>query len=365
MPKTIRAWRIHQFGDMRLDEVPCPEAKPGWAVVKVKVVQPSVTDAVRAMGLETFGSDRIARMIAEGQPVQLGHEFCGEVVEVGEGVEELRVGDRVCTMGPVSCGQCPLCRKGLAELCHRGGSVGTNIPGAFAEYTTIPARGLVKVPESLTDHEVTCLQPLSSCVASVESARIKMGDTVVVLGQGVMGLGVMQVARASGAGTLITIDVREESLELSKRFGADVTLNARTTDPVQAVLDLTQGLGADIVLEAAGGSPQQGLAGFTTLNQAIAMVREQGTIVEVANLTGTLELNPRTLRQKSIRYIFPILGTTRSLTLAARLVASRRVDVASTITHILQGIEKVPEAIEITANKAQYRATNPAQVVVA
>ena len=179
-----------------------------------------------------------------------------------------------------------------------------------------------------------------------------------------MGLECMQVARTCGAGLVITVDVREEACRTSKELGADHTLNARSCDPVSVIRELTGGNGADVVFECAGGSPTQGLAGSETLFQAIEAARSGGKIMGVAFYGRPLQLDVDALRERSLRYLFPDISTLGHLEHTVRLVASRRVRVQPTITHVLRGLESVPEAFEITANKGKYQAINPAQVMM-
>ncbi|MBI2907109.1 MAG: alcohol dehydrogenase catalytic domain-containing protein [Chloroflexi bacterium] len=360
----MKAWRLHSYGDFRLEDVAEPDVKPGWAKVKVKVVQAAVVEKGLIEKMPHIWQAEISRKLAEGKPVQLGHEYCGEVVEIGQGVTTLKAGDRVCSSGHAPCGTCDMCRCGQEESCQALLTVGVDVPGAFAEYFTLPEKGLVKVPEGPTDNEVAAFQPLSGCVSDVESAEIRMKDTVVVLGQGAMGLGCLQIARVAGAGVLIAVDVRRQSLELARSFGADHVINARDTDPVKEVRRLTGDRGADVVFEAAGGRKADGLAGFETVQQAMQMVRGKGKVVQVANLEGDLVLDSVLLRSKRVRYIFPDRAEFEALRHVAFLVATKRIQIGPQITHVLQGLENLPEAMEITANKAKYGATNPAQIVV-
>jgi threonine dehydrogenase-like Zn-dependent dehydrogenase len=179
-----------------------------------------------------------------------------------------------------------------------------------------------------------------------------------------MGLECLQVARVSGAGLVITVDVREESCEVSRELGADHALNGRTVDVVSAIRDLTAGIGADVVFECAGGSPKQGLAGHLSLLQAVDAVRSGGTIVGVSWFGGPITLNIDSLRERSLRYVFPDISTQSHLEHTVRLVASGLVRLKPTITHVLPGLESVPKAFEITANKSSYLAINPAQVMM-
>lgn len=359
--RTMKAWRLHAYRDHRLEEVPLPEVKPGWALVKVKVVQVAIAEAGHLEGMPHKKEARITKMLSEGKPIILGHEFCGEVAELGAGVTTLKVGDRVSTAATFACGTCPRCLSGLE--CRSRLALNVEIPGAFAEYTCLPAHGLIKIPEGPTDNEVAAMQPLLDCLHQVRSADIRIGDTVVVLGQGVMGLGCLQIARLSGAGPLIAVDIRPEALDVARNYGADIVINAAEVDPVAEVKRLTDD-GADIVLEEAGGRPKDGLSGFKTLDQALHMVREGGKIIQAANLEGRLDLDPVFMRSRRIRYIFPGAGSPKDFAYILYLVATGRLKIAPQISHVMHGLEKVPEALEITVNKARYRATNPVQIVV-
>jgi threonine dehydrogenase-like Zn-dependent dehydrogenase len=350
---------------MRMDDVPQPECRPGHVIVKVLCVQPSVTEAQLAFGIQTLAFEKIKKRLETEAPVQLfGHEFCVRIVEVGEGVTGFQVGDRVAARAKLPCGECQLCRGGRNYLCRKGPIIGFQLPGCFAEYAILPEIALVKVDDRISDSEAACLQSLSDSVASVETAQIAIGDSVVVFGQGSMGMECMQIARNTGAGRIITVDVREEACRISKELGADVALNATECDPVAAIRELTDGNGADVVFECAGGSPKQGLAGSRSLTQAIDAVRSGGKIVGVSWFGQPLEVDIDLLRERSLRYLFPDISTLANLEHTVRLVASGRVRLKPAILHVLRGLESVPRAFEITANKGKFGAINPAQVTL-
>ncbi|MFC1937039.1 zinc-binding dehydrogenase [Chloroflexota bacterium] len=363
MAKTMKAWRLHGYGDRRFDEIPIPEVKPGWVLVKVKVVQASIGElGGRSEGMPHPSKAIEDKMLAEGKPITHGHEFCGEVVEVGQGVTRFKVGDRV-GYRPVSvpCGECSMCLAGKKSQCLSP----LEIPGAFAEYVCMPEdAGLIKAPDGPTDNEVAAFQPIASGVGQVRPADIQMGDSVVVLGQGAMGMGVLQLAKLAGAGLLIAVDVRPEVLDISRQYGANIVINSREVDPVQEVMRATGGAGADIVFEAAGGRAKDGLAGFQTVQQALQMVRKEGKVVQVANLEGSMEIDPSFMKRRGITYLFPGGFTAEDLEYVAFLVASGRVKVAPQLSHVLYGFDKFPEAAEISLNKAKHRATNSAQIVL-
>lgn len=361
----MRAWRFHGFGDVRLEDVPVPDLKPRHVLVEPLVVQPSVTEAQLAFGIPTLAYDRVKRRLETEAPVQLfGHEFCARIIAVGDGVRGFAVGDRVAARAKLPCEKCNLCLLDQGTLCRKGPVIGFDLPGCFSEVAILPEISLVKVDDRISDAEGACLQSLSDSVAAVETAQIRIGNSVVIFGQGSMGLECLQIARISGAGVVITVDVREESCRISRQLGADHALNARECDVVAAIGDLTDGNGADVVFECAGGSPKQGMSGTSTVTQAFDAVRSGGKVIGVSWFGHPFEVNVDLLRERSLRYLFPDISTQGHLRHTVRLVASGRVNLKPTITHQLQGIESVLQSLEITANKGKYQAINPAQVIM-
>src|SRR5881397_2924536 len=225
----MKAWRFYAFGDMRLDDVPIPDCPPDHVLAQPLCVQPSVTEAQLAFGIPTLAYDRVKRRLQTEAPIQLfGHEFCAQIVETGPGVTRFRPGDRVSARAKLPCGGCPLCLAERSALCRRGPVIGFDLPGCFCEVASLPENALIKVDDRISDSEAACLQSLSDSVAAVETAEIRLGDAVAIFGQGSMGLECLQIARLSGAGLLITVDVREESCRISKQLGADHAINAKT-----------------------------------------------------------------------------------------------------------------------------------------
>src|SRR5829696_5562592 len=208
----MKAWRFYGFGDLRLDDMPPPICKAGHVIVEPLVVQPSVTEAQLAFGIPTLAYDRVKRRLETEAPVQLfGHEFCARVLGTGPGVEGYKPGDRVAARAKLPCGNCVLCRTERGDRCRSGPVIGFDLPGCFAERAILPEIALVTVDDRISDSEAACLQSLSDSVAAVETAELKLADTVAIFGQGSMGLECLQTARISGAGLIITVDVRDEA----------------------------------------------------------------------------------------------------------------------------------------------------------
>lgn len=206
------------------------------------------------------------------------------------------------------------------------------------------------------------MQPLVGTLGAIRLIGVEMGDTVVVLGQGSMGLNASQVCRVCGAGMIIGVDINNDNLAMSARLGADVVINANQEEPVEAVLKATQGVGADLVFDCAGGSPKMGLSGMTTLSQAMRMVRDQGKISQIALLGANAMVDVSPINSKGVMYRGLGTSTAKLAQYSLNLVATKRVQLAPLVNHVLDGLDKIPQAFEITGNKARYKAINPAQV---
>lgn len=188
----------------------------------------------------------------------LGHEAVGTVVEAGSAASGVAEGDRLLLSCISSCGRCRYCREGRYGQCLGGGGwiFGHLIDGVQAEYARVPfaANSTHKVPDTLTDEQVLFLADIlpTSFEVGVLAGEISPGDTVAIVGAGPIGLAAILTANLYTPGRVIAIDLADSRLEAARRFGADVTINNGTEDPVAKVMELTGGLGADVALEAVG-----------------------------------------------------------------------------------------------------------------
>jgi L-iditol 2-dehydrogenase len=227
--------------DVRVEEMPVPKIGQGELLIKVY-----------ASGI--CGSDVMEWYRIKKAPRVLGHEITGEIVEVGEGVKNYKKGDRVFVSHHVPCNTCYFCLKGSHTACdtlHR-----TNYdPGGFAEYIRIPEinvdRGVYLLPVGMSYEEGTFIEPLACVVRGQRLARLKPGQTVLVIGSGISGLIHIALARALGAGKIIASDITEYRLNAAKRFGADAVINAK--DNVhKRLLEFNDNRLADLVIACAG-----------------------------------------------------------------------------------------------------------------
>jgi L-iditol 2-dehydrogenase len=276
MAKKMLAVLVRPGDVFSLEEIDRPSAGPGEVILRIS-----------AAGI--CAADR--KIYSKHHPWQLpnpyfpGHEYVGEVVELGSGAAQetgLALGDLATAEILVPCRKCWYCHRGLYTHCdHLGSCV-----GAWAEYLRIPAGAIVhKVPGHFTPEQGALIEPLACSVHAVNLAQIQFGDVVVVAGLGAIGMGVLQAARLKSPGLLVGLDVDEGLLELGARLGADLVINPIAGDLRKRIEEVTDGRGADIYIEVSGnvGSAQAG----------IQVLRKAGRLVlfGVYGSPATLDLN--------------------------------------------------------------------------
>lgn len=237
----MKAAVLYANEDIRYTEVPEPEVRPGC--VKVRV---------RAVGI--CGSD-IPRVLQNGAhyyPIILGHEFSGEVVEIGDGVSRLKVGDRVSGAPLLPCMKCADCQRGNYSLCKQYGFIGSHDAGAFAEYVVLPEVNAVRFDPSVPFEVAAMFEPATVSLHGLFCNDYQGGGNVAILGGGTIGVFAAQWAKIFGAARVTVFDIVEERLALARRLGADACINTREADFMQKALTLTEGRGFDYVFETAG-----------------------------------------------------------------------------------------------------------------
>ncbi len=332
----MRVAMYYNNNDVRLEEMPKPEIGPGEILVKVI-----------ASGI--CGSDVMEWYRIKKAPLVLGHEVTGDIVEVGEGVKDFQVGDRVVFTHHVPCNNCRYCQVGKHTLCDTLHST-KFYPGGNAEYVRVPKinvdkGGVIKLPDSVSYEVGTFVEPLGCAVRGQRKMHIQPGDSVLVLGSGLSGLLNIKLAIALGAGRVVSTDVSAYRLQAALDAGVEAAFNALEEDVVERLIEANEGRGYDhvIVCTAAPSAFQQAMqAADRGANVLLFAINTPGTIIPFdvydfyakgITLMSTYGASPRDLRE------------------ALSLLRSGRVEVASLITHRLPLAEAL-KGFQLTA-KAQ------------
>jgi threonine dehydrogenase-like Zn-dependent dehydrogenase len=312
--------------DIRTETVPDPVPDPDGIIIKVKVC-----------GI--CGSDLHVYKREGSEGTIFGHEFSGEVAEVGDRVKEIRAGDRVTAIGFRACGKCRWCLQGKPHRCSDMALLGYQLPGAMAEYVQIPnavlGRNVFRLPEELTFDDGASVEPLSISYFSVRRAQPGEKDTALVLGLGVIGLNAVQVLRSMGVCKIIARGRREPRVAAARECGADPVVDASKDDALKAVGEATSGLGADIVVECAGKRE--------TFDQAVAASAGGGKIMLVGVYEDPFPWNPMPVISKNITLIGCLGGNFPG---AIELIKSGKVNVSRFITHTFP-LERAAEAFRV------------------
>jgi len=255
--------------EIKFREIPEPYPKDGQVLLRVHWASICGTD------LHIYLGEFKPRVI---YPRILGHEFSGMVESVGKDVSHLKKEDKVVVDPIIWCNQCPACLNGHHNACHFLKLIGVDVDGAFSEYVVADADKVFKVPEGISLRDAVLTELYSLGVHSARKAMIEPGDRVVILGAGRLGLSVLEVIKQTGASWACSVDILENRLEIAKKIGAELTINAWKKDPVEEILSLTDGLGVDRVIETIGTAAEIENR-HMPVEQAVRMARHGGRIV--------------------------------------------------------------------------------------
>lgn len=330
----MKAAVLHGPDDLRVEEVPTPRAGPGEVVVRVRA------NGICGTDLRVVGGTKTRGVVL---PRIIGHELAGEVAEVGAGVTAVRVGDRVSVAPIHHCHRCAYCLNDRENVCLNRTALGYEYDGGLAEYVLVPAASvaegnLVRVPETLSFEEAALVEPVACCVNGNELSRVRLGDRVLILGGGPIGLIHLQLARLAGASRVIVSEPTPHRRAVASRLGADVALDPTTDDLLAIVRDLTDGLGADATILAFG-APE-------LVDLALNATRKGGTVNLFAGFPGAGEA---TFSANTVHYHELIVTGTSSykrahFQTAADLIATGKVNVRDLITTIAP-LDQVVEAL--------------------
>ncbi len=316
----MKALVITGVSKVELQELEIPKYKTDEVLIKVKYCGICGSDLPRALdgGVHSF-------------PIVVGHEFSGQIVEVGAAVESVKVGDRVTAGALLPCGKCEACQQGRPAMCTNYGFIGSRQNGAMAEYVAVKAQNVVKLPDEVDYKEGAMIEPLTVALHGIQRVNIKAGATALVFGAGTIGLLALQCLKAVGAGKVYMVDVVDKKLELAKKLGADDVINSMNVDLNEY---LSQNGKPEIVVENSGSPIAQA--------QCLEIVKKCGSVVYIGTATRDLILKPETF-EKILRGELNITGSWMSYsapypgyewTTAVEYIKEKKIDLKSMITNV-------------------------------
>lgn len=311
----MKAAVFYEKENLKIEELSVPEAGAGQVLIRVHACGICGTD------MHIFDGDEGAAPTPSG--TVLGHEFAGEVVAVGEGVTSVKLGDRVCVDPNKLCNECEYCKNGIGHFCESIVGIGTTVNGGFAEYCVVPESQVYPFSENTSYEAAAMTEPVACCLHGIDMCDIDCGDTVAVIGGGMIGLLMLQLAKLKGAAKLILIEPVAQKREYGKSLGADILIDPINED-VPAVLAAHNIHRIQTVIECVGK--------VGTIQQAIDIAGKKSTVM-MFGLTkpdAELPIKPFEIFKKEIvlkaSYINPYTQQ-RALT----LIDTGKIDVSSMI----------------------------------
>ena len=331
MEGKMKAAVLRKALDMRIEEVDMPEIGPEDVLVKMRSV------GICGSDVHYYLRGKAASFVVT-EPLILGHECSGEVVEVGDEVRRVEVGERVVIEPGFPCRKCRFCVEGQYNLCRDLTFYGTPpCHGAFAEYAAASAENVYPMPDGMSYEEGAMIEPLAVGMMAAKRGKVSVYDTVAVLGSGPIGLMCLQAARAHGALDIFATDVIDYRLEFAERLGAKAVINPENEDVVERVMGLTDNDGVDVVIDATGS--------VSALEQAFEMIGPGGRIILVGiypTMEFQVSLGYALTKELDVRGVWRYANVFPA---AIECVSQGKVDVRSMITHkfplgrILEGFE--------------------------
>lgn len=205
-------------------------------------------------------------------PITLGHEFSGTVIEVGEGVKNVKIGERVAPDPAQVCWECYWCKRMEYNVCEKLSCIGLSRDGGFANFVNVPAYGIHKIPDTMTFEQAALVEPVAVGMHAVRRAPVIEGNNVVVIGAGPIGIATLQCARVAGASQVIVLEIAKGRKEFAEKFGATTVIDPSKCDAVKEVFKLTDGIGADVTFECVGSQKTLILAVQTARRRGIAVI---------------------------------------------------------------------------------------------
>lgn len=316
----MKALVITGVSKVELQDLKIPKYKDDEVLIKVKYCGICGSDVPRALdgGVHSF-------------PIVVGHEFSGQVVEVGANVKNVKAGERVTAGALLPCGKCEACQQGRPAMCSNYGFIGSRQNGAMAEYVAVKAQNIVKLPDEVDYKEGAMIEPLTVAIHGIERINMKAGATALIFGAGTIGLMVLQTLKAVGAGKVYVVDVVDKKLELAKKLGADDVINSMKVDLNEYLSEHGR---PEVVAESSGSPIAQA--------QCLEVVKKCGSVVYIGTATKDLILKPQTF-EKILRGELNVTGSWMSYsapypgyewTTAVEYIKEKKIDLKSMITNV-------------------------------
>jgi len=319
--------RLQEPLRMQVEELEKPTIGSDEVLIKVATCGVCGTDVEAYQG-------KVPRGWTITYPFRMGHELAGTVVEVGENVTNVKLGDRVVPDGRLICGYCYYCRRGMFSACENQGY----FSGGLAQYSNYPFQNLTKIPEDVSLEEAAFAEPLACVINGQSKLEVSYGSVAVVIGDGPIGLLHIQLLRHQGAFTVM-VGLLEHRLAVAKALGANVVINAGQEDVEKLVRDVSDGRGADIVVNAVGKA--------AVLKQAIDLAGRRGQVLYfAATLQPTVELDLDLIHYKELRLIGSYDSIVAQYEQSLALIKADIIDVKPLISHRLP-LEDVQSGYEI------------------
>lgn len=307
------------LNEMEMREVEVPKIKDNEVLVKLEYV------GICGSDVHYLEHGSIGDFIVNGDFI-LGHECAGEIVELGSKVTNLSIGDKVALEPGCTCGQCEFCKAGKYNLCPDVEFLATPpFHGCLENYIAFPANMCFKLPDNITSKEGALVEPLAVGMHAAAQGNVKLGDSVVILGSGCIGLVTLLACKAYGATDITVVDVMPKRLDYAMKLGATRVINARDEDAVAKIDEITGGKGVDVVIETAGSK--------ITIKQTAYLVKRGGTIVLVGMAPeDIIEYNFAKIMAKeaSIQSVFRYRNIYPK---AINAIAKGIIDVSGIVTH--------------------------------
>lgn len=308
---NIRAARFYgSHKPLVLEDIIKPSPGPSEVLVRVRAAGICHTELHFLDGVLNLGV----------APITLGHEIAGTIEEIGSGVSDLNIGDKVIVYYYVGCGRCKFCLKGEENLCENPkAEYGFISDGGFAEYVKVPSRNIVKLPSNITFEEAAPIGcSVTTAIHATRKAMPFVGDYVVVYGVGGVGLALIQYNKLIGA-KVIAVSRSDSKLRLAKDLGADYVINARYEDIVKRIMEITEKKGAAVVYELVGTKE--------TMNNSLKILARKGRLVFIGYTMDQLEISPLNLVVKEAVITASVGNTLEELIEAVRLVAEGKIKI--------------------------------------